>query len=282
MIAIGSSVAAVRGFQHTQHQCPRPARPITSATTSVPAPSNSSARSPARKRRICRAWRASASVKATVAPGCGSIGVQWNRGSDIAERYTVLADAVSRTDPRQVQNPVPARERRIRHRLPRARHLDRQAGRDQGAAPAEPRLRRSAARAPPARQRVAPEHRRHHHRREAGRRVLHRDGVRAGRDARDHRRCARARSTWAARSTTPARSATPSTTRTARASCTAICGRPTSWSRTPASPRSPTSARRGSSKSPPTAPPSSAARPTWRRSSSTARPSSPPTSTRWA
>ena len=32
-------------------------------------------------------------------------------------------------------------------------------------------------------------------RREAGRRVLHRDGVRAGRDARDHRRRARARST---------------------------------------------------------------------------------------
>ena len=38
-----------------------------------------------------------------------------------------------------------------------------------------------------------------------------------GRDARDDRRCARARSSSPARSTTPARSATPSITRTARA-----------------------------------------------------------------
>ena len=56
-----------------------------------------------------------------------------------------------------------------------------------------------------------------HHRREAGQRLLHRDGVRAGRDARERSSRARARSTSTARSTTPARSATPSTTRTARA-----------------------------------------------------------------
>ena len=63
------------------------------------------------------------------------------------------------------------------------------------------------------------------HRREAGQRLLHRDGVRAGRDARERSSRATARSTSRARSTTPARSATPSTTRTGRASSTATCGR---------------------------------------------------------
>ena len=66
--------------------------------------------------------------------------------------------------------------------------------------------------------------------REAGQRLLHRDGVRAGRDAGDHHRARRRARDCRGRSTTPARSATPSTTRTARASSTATCARPTcSW-----------------------------------------------------
>jgi serine/threonine protein kinase len=71
-----------------------------------------------------------------------------------------------------------------------------------------------------------------------------------GRDARDDRAARGRASISPGRSTTPARSATRSTTRTARACCTATCGRPTCSSRTPASPRSPTSAPRASSKSP--------------------------------
>ena len=127
-----------------------------------------------------------------------------------------------------------------------------------------------------------PEHRHHPHGGEAGERLLHRDGVRARRDARgDHRARRRARSA-AARSTTPARSATPSTTRTATACCTAICGRRTCSSPTTAWSRSPTSAPRAFSRSPRTARRSSAARRTWRPSSFRARRCSPATSTRSA
>ena len=68
-----------------------------------------------------------------------------------------------------------------------------------------------------------------HHGGEAGQPVLHRHGVRAGRDAREPDRRRRARSTSTARSTSPARSATPSITPTARASSIATCVRPTCW-----------------------------------------------------
>ena len=58
----------------------------------------------------------------------------------------------------------------------------------QSPASPEPGLRRAAARAAPARVAQSSEHRHGHHRGKTGQRVLHRDGVRAGRDARnDHR-----------------------------------------------------------------------------------------------
>ena len=144
------------------------------------------------------------------------------------------ADVFPRSDHREVQDSVDDRQRRIRHRLPRGRHLDRQEGRAQGAAQAGRRLRRAAARAAAARQPQPPEHRHDPDGGEAGERLLHRDGVRAGRDARERSSRATARSTSRARSTTPARSATPSITPTARACCTAICGRRTCSSPTAA------------------------------------------------
>ena len=68
--------------------------------------------------------------------------------------------ALQGPDTRQVQDHRAARQRRLRHRLPRGGHLDRQEGRDQGAAPAEPGLRRAAARAAAPRQRQPSQHRR--------------------------------------------------------------------------------------------------------------------------
>ena len=68
--------------------------------------------------------------------------------------------ALQGPDTRQVQDHRASRQRRLRYRLPRAGHLDRQEGRDQGAAPAGPRLRRAAARAAAARQRQPSQHRR--------------------------------------------------------------------------------------------------------------------------
>ena len=148
--------------------------------------------------------------------------------------YTARQHVFPRTDHREIQDPVDDRQRRLWHGLPRRGHLDRQEGRAQGAAQAGRRLRRAAARAAAARQPQSPEHRHDPDRGEAGERLLHRDGVRAGRDARDDHRARRRRSTWRGRSTTPARSATPSTTRTGRACCTATCGRPTCSSPTAA------------------------------------------------
>ena len=62
--------------------------------------------------------------------------------------------------------------------------LDRQEGRDQGPAPADRRRRRAAAGAAPARGPRPPEHRRDPDRRARRRHVLHRDGVRQGREPR--------------------------------------------------------------------------------------------------
>ena len=137
--------------------------------------------------------------------------------------------AVQGPDTRQVQDHRASRQRWIRYRLSRAGHLDRQEGRDQGAAPSGARLRRAAARAAAARQRQPSQHRVDHHGGEAGQPVLHRHGVRAGGDAREPDRRRRARSTSTARSTSPARSATPSIMPTARASSIATCARPTCW-----------------------------------------------------
>ena len=155
--------------------------------------------------------------------------------ADFVASCILRFDVLSRPDHRQVPDPLVARQRRLRHRLPRRRHLDRQEGRDQGPAPPEHRLRRTAARTAPARQRsTIPNIVTDPDGGEAGQRLLHRDGVRAGRDARERSSRARARSTSPARSTTPARSATRSTTRTRRASSTATCGRRTCSSPTAA------------------------------------------------
>ena len=174
-------------------------------------------------------------------------------------------------------------QRWLRHRLPRRGHLDRQEGRAQGPPPAEHRLRRTAARAPPARRAQPPEHRLDPDRGEAGERLLHRHGVRAGRDARGHHR-PRGRARAAAR----ARLHLPDLQRgrpraRARASCTATSGRRNVLvvGAGPGEGRRlrhvalPGDRRR-------TARRSSAARPTWRPSSSTGRRCSPRTSTRSA
>ena len=78
-------------------------------------------------------------------------------------------------------------------------------------------LRRTAEGAAAARQPQPSEHRLGPDGREAGQRLLHRDGVRGRRNAREHHRPRRAPSRCRGRSTTRARSATPSTTPTARA-----------------------------------------------------------------
>ena len=83
---------------------------------------------------------------------------------------------------------IAARQRRLRLCVPGRRHVDRQESRTQGPASAESRLRRAAARAAAAREPQPSEHRHGPHRGEAGQRLLHRDGIRAGRDARAHHR----------------------------------------------------------------------------------------------
>ena len=110
-----------------------------------------------------------------------------------------------------------AGQRRIRHGLSGRRHVDRQARRTEGPAPAEPRLRRAAARAAAARLAQSPQHRHGHHGGEAGQRLLHRHGVRAGRDAGAHRRDAGARSIWRRARLHLPDCSTPSSTRTSRA-----------------------------------------------------------------
>ena len=100
-----------------------------------------------------------------------------------AESILIRTDVLSRTNGREVPHPLSSGKRRLWQRLSRGRHLDRQEGRHQGSASPEPRLRRAAPRTAPARHPQPSQHRHRPHRREAGRRVLHRDGVRAGRHA---------------------------------------------------------------------------------------------------
>ncbi|MCE2543561.1 MAG: serine/threonine protein kinase [Acidobacteria bacterium] len=101
--------------------------------------------------------------------------------------------AATGPDARQVPDRGAPRQRRFRRGIPRAGHLDRQAGRAQGAPPAEPQLLRAAARAAAAGDARSSQHRLDHDGREAGEHLLHRHGVRRGRNAgiRNRRRRAR-------------------------------------------------------------------------------------------
>ena len=99
---------------------------------------------------------------------------------ELARTSAITALLFRGPETREIQDHRPARQRRVRYRLPRPGHLDRQEGRDQGSASAGSRLRRAAARAAAARLRQPPQHRRHHDRGEAGQRLLHRHGIRGG------------------------------------------------------------------------------------------------------
>ena len=60
--------------------------------------------------------------------------------------YSAAPHVPAGTDGREVPDPREPRLRRLRHRLPRARHLDRQEGRDQGPAPPDAATRTSCCR----------------------------------------------------------------------------------------------------------------------------------------
>ena len=70
---------------------------------------------------------------------------------DLVAAVYSRADVLPRSDHREIQDPLDDRQRRLRHGLPRRRHLDRQESRAQGSAQAGRRLRRAAARAAAAR-----------------------------------------------------------------------------------------------------------------------------------
>ena len=102
--------------------------------------------------------------------------------------YTFALHVVRRSHAREVQDSICARQRRVRNRVSRRRHLDQKEGCAQGPAPAEPELQRTAARAPSAGHARPSQHRLDLDGGEAGQRLLHRHGIRPGRDPRERHR----------------------------------------------------------------------------------------------
>ena len=108
--------------------------------------------------RILRAETAAVAAVATRAGRAGAISRR--KRAEASLLYSARSMFLLGADRREIPDPLQPRLRRLRHGLPRPRHLDRQEGRDQGPAPPDGRLRRPAAGAAPARRARSPEHRR--------------------------------------------------------------------------------------------------------------------------